>query len=143
MFGDMTPPARVAPQHHFVEHGGEVEVELEAEDEAGIFAAALDTFTELVAGNADGESMEIQIGLRGRDRTLLLVDWLNELLFRAEVEQFVPRHIAAIELEDETLQATVVGYRGTPRPLVKGVALNRLAFEQEGGVWHGRVVFDV
>jgi hypothetical protein len=35
----MTPPVRVEPQHHFVEHGGEVEVELAAESE--IEAAAM------------------------------------------------------------------------------------------------------
>jgi SHS2 domain-containing protein len=139
----MTPLARIEPEHRFVEHGGEVEVELAAENEIGIFAAALDAFAELVAGSEDGEPTEVQIELPGRDRTLLLVDWLNELLFLAEVEQFVPRHITSIEREDERLQATVAGYRGTPRPLVKGVALNGLRFEQEGGVWHGRVVLDV
>jgi len=139
----MTTPARIEPEHRFVEHGGEVEVELSAGDEIGIFAAGLDAFAELVAGSVEGEPMEVQIALRGRDRALLLVDWLNELLFLAEVERFVPTRITAIELDDEHLQATVAGHRGTPRPLVKGVALNRLAFEQEGGVWHGRVVFDV
>jgi len=139
----MTALAHVEPEHHFVEHGGEVEVELAAASEVGIFAAALDAFTELVAGSEDGEPTEVQIELPGRDRTLLLVDWLNELLFLAEVEQFVPTHITSIERGDERLQATVAGYRGTPRPLVKGIALNGLRFEQEGGVWHGRVVLDV
>jgi SHS2 domain-containing protein len=139
----MTSPAHAEPEHVFVEHGGEVEVELSAEDEAGIFAAGLDAFAELVAGSAHGEPMEVQIELQGHERALLLVDWLNELLFRAELEQFVPKHIGAIELGEERLQATVVGYRGTTRLLVKGVALNRLVFERKGGVWHGRVVFDV
>jgi SHS2 domain-containing protein len=139
----MSPPVGARPEHRFVEHGGEVEVELTAENEIGIFAAGLDAFAELVAGGEDGEPTELQIVLPGRDRTLLLVDWLNELLFLAEVQQFVPRRIAAIELEADGLEATVAGHRGTPRPLVKGVALNGLRFEQEGGVWHGRVVFDV
>jgi SHS2 domain-containing protein len=139
----MTTPVRIEPEHRFVEHGGEVEVELSAGDEIGIFAAGLDSFAELVAESAEGEPVEMQIALRGRDRALLLVDWLNELLFLAEVERFVPTRIKAIELGDEHLHATVAGYRGTPRPLVKGVALNRLAFLQEGGVWHGRVVLDV
>ncbi|HJX48307.1 MAG TPA: archease [Gaiellaceae bacterium] len=86
----MTALAHVEPEHHFVEHGGEVEVELAAESEIGIFAAGLDAFAELVVGSEDGEPMELQIALRGRDRTLLLIDWLNELLFLGEVEQFVP-----------------------------------------------------
>ena len=139
----MTPLAHVEPEHHFVEHGGEVEVDLAAESEVGIFAAALDAFAELVAGSENEEPTEVRIELPRRDRTLLLIDWLNELLFLAEVEQFVPTHITSIEREDERLQATVAGYRGTPRPLVKGVALNGLRFDHEGGVWHGRIVLDV
>ena len=139
----MTPPVRAEPEHHFVEHGGEVEVDLAAESEVGIFAAALDAFAELVAGSENEEPTEVRIELPGRDRTLLLIDWLNELLFLAEVEQFVPTHITSIEREDERLQATVAGYRGTPRPLVKGIALNGLRFDHEGGVWHGRIVLDV
>ncbi|MGB8274053.1 MAG: archease [Alphaproteobacteria bacterium] len=107
------------------------------------FAAALDAFAELVAGSENGQPTEVSIELRGRDRTLLLVDWLDELLFLVEIEQFVPRHITSIELGEESLQATVAGDHGTPRPLVKGISLNGLRFEQEGGVWHGRVVFDV
>lgn len=139
----MTLPSRVRPQHRFVEHAGEVEVELTADDAIGILAAGLDAFAELVAAGEDGAPAQIEIELPSRDRTLLLVDWLSELLFRADVEQFVPRQIVSIELGDECLRATVTGYRGAPRPFVKGVALSGLRFEQEGGVWHGRVVFDV
>jgi SHS2 domain-containing protein len=139
----VTLPFRVEPEHRFVEHGSEVEVELAAGNEIGILAAGLDAFAELVTADEDGEPTQIEIELPGRDRTLLLVDWLNELLFLAEVEQFVPRQIESIELGDDRLRATVAGYRGTPRPLVKGVALSGLRFEQEGGAWHGHVVFDV
>lgn len=131
------------PEYRFVEHGGEVEVELAAGTETGILAAGLDAFAELVAEGARGEPARIEIELEARDRTLLLADWLEELLFRSEIEQFVPTEVESIELANERLRATVAGYRGTPRPLVKGVSLNELRFEQEGGVWHGRVVLDV
>jgi SHS2 domain-containing protein len=79
------------PTHRFVEHGGEVEVELGAASEAGIFAAALDAFAELVVSDGAGPTSHRRIELAGRDRCLLLVDWLNELLFLGEVEQFVRR----------------------------------------------------
>jgi SHS2 domain-containing protein len=131
------------PTHRFVEHVGEVEVELSASSDSGIFAAALDAFAELLLPDGRGEPVLQEIELEGGDRTLLLVDWLNELLFLAEVEQFVPLRILSIELSGGRLRATVAGRRGTVRPLVKGIALNGLRFEREGGVWHGRVVFDV
>ena len=135
--------SRVEARHRFVEHVGEVELELDAPTEAGIFEAALAAFEELVEGGDAGEPARHEIELRAADRALLLVDWLSELVFLAEVHDFVPERVAAFELEGGRLHATVVGRRDRPRHLVKAVTLNRLAFEQRAGTWQGRVVLDV
>jgi SHS2 domain-containing protein len=135
--------SRVKPMHRFVEHVGEVEVELDATTEAGIFEAALAAFAELVATGEEGESVRHEIELTAGDRALLLVDWLSELLFLAEVEGFIPERVAALKLEDNRLQAAVIGRRDLPRQLVKAVTLNSLELEQHEGNWHSRVVLDV
>jgi SHS2 domain-containing protein len=126
----------------FVEHVGEVEVELEAMSEAGIFEAALGAFAELVALSG-GEPASREIDLDAGDLALLLVDWLGELVYLAEVERFVPRRVVAIEVVGNSMRATVEGRLGDPRHFVKAVTLNRLQFEQEGELWHARVVLDV
>lgn len=129
--------------HRFVEHTGEVELELEAASESGIFEAALGALAELVETDAAGEPASHRVDLAADDGALLLVDWLSELLFLAEVERFIPEQLASFELVDGRLQATVAGRRGRPRHLVKAVTLNRLELEHQGGLWHGRVVLDV
>ncbi len=132
--------------YRFAEHAGEIEVELEAADETGIFAAALEAFAELVSEEEDdggGEPLEREVELQADDRALLLADWLNELVFLAEVERLVPHRLEALELADGHLRAMVSGHRGRPRQLVKAVTLNNLEFGQKGGVWHARIVLDV
>ena len=129
--------------YRFVEHGGEVEVELEATTEPGIFEAALRALAELIATDARDESVTHRVELDADDRALLLVDWMNELVYLAEVEQFVPRTVTSLEIADGRLRATVTGDRGDPLHLVKAVTLSRLAFAHEGGRWHARVVLDV
>jgi SHS2 domain-containing protein len=129
--------------HRFVEHVGELEVELEAPGEEEIFASALAAFGELVGADSDGVPATHEIALAAPDRELLLVDWLSELVFLAEVKGFVPERVLSLELADGRLQASVSGHRGSPRHLVKAVTLNGLVFVQEGGVWRGRVVLDV
>jgi SHS2 domain-containing protein len=133
-----------APRAEAVEHASEVELELAAADETGIFAAALAAFSALVmsAGRAQLPTRRM-IELNGQDRGLLLVDWLNELLYLSEVEQFVPVELVSVELTRDSLRATVDGHIGTPRPIVKGVTLTELRFTREGGDWHGHVVLDV
>ena len=129
--------------HRFVEHVGEVELELEAASERGIFEAALGAFAELVGTGEDGEAVSREVELAADDHALLLVDWLSELVFLAEVEQFVPERLGAFALADNRLRATVQGHRNRPRHLVKAVTLNQLELEHEGGLWHGHVVLDV
>jgi SHS2 domain-containing protein len=129
--------------HRFVEHVGEVEVELESDTEAGVFAAAADAFAELVSADGEGASEQREIAIAGDDRALLLVDWLNELVYLAEIDGFVPERLAAFELGGGGLRATVAGRRSDPPHLVKAVTLSNLEFAEKGGAWHGRVVLDV
>ena len=69
--------------YRFAEHGGEVEVELESTTEMGLFAAATDAFAELVSTEAEGPCVQHEIEVEGDDRAVLLVDWLNELVYLA------------------------------------------------------------
>jgi len=131
-------------RHRFAEHLGEVELELEAPTEEGVFVAALDAFAELVSTGGRGEPAEHELELDAGDRSLLLADWLGELVFLAETEGFVADRVTAFELVDGRLRATVAGRRScNPRQLVKAVTLHRLELREEGGGWHGRVVLDV
>jgi SHS2 domain-containing protein len=133
----------VTAVHRFGEHVGEVEIDLEAADEVGIFESALAAFAELVDADADGEPAREEIEIRGSDRALLLADWLSELVYLAEVNRFVPERVADCVLDRHRLRATVTGRRGHPRHLVKAVTLNGLALERKEGVWRGHVVLDV
>jgi SHS2 domain-containing protein len=129
----------------FVEHVGEVELVLEAASEEGLFAEATAAFRELVDGaGAAGEPLRHELELRAPEPGLLLADWLDELVFLAEVEGFVPLRVTALELDDRGgLRAALEGVRGRPRHLVKGATLHRLELARNGGEWHARVVLDV
>ena len=129
--------------HRFVEHTGEVEVDLEAASEAGIFEAALEAFAELTSTDGDREPAAHRIELAAPDRALLLADWVNEFVYLAEVADFVPEGVGAFELAGDRLVATVEGHRDHPRQLVKAVTLNDLELAEVDGRWHGRVVLDV
>lgn len=129
--------------YRFVEHGGEVEIEFEATTELGVFALALEAFAELVEPAGGGQPARREIELSGEDHALLLIDWLSELAFLSEVEDFAPERLVSAELSRDMLCAEVAGRRGPVRTLVKAVTLNDLELRRKGGRWHGRVVIDV
>ena len=130
--------------HRWIEHTGELELALEAAEEPEIFAAAVAALNELLEEDSSSEPIEWrEIALRSLERATLLADWLNELVFLAETEDFVPERVVTLELARDGLRATVEGRRGGPRHLVKAVTYHGLEFGgEEGRVW-ARAVLDV
>jgi SHS2 domain-containing protein len=128
----------------WIEHTGELELEIEAATEPAVFADALAAYAELVRDDGSPDSERREIELRSDDRAALLAEWLEELVYLADAQRFVPEHLADLTLEADSLRAIVRGHTGAPNPLVKAVTRHRLAFEpSEGEGWRARVVLDV
>jgi SHS2 domain-containing protein len=129
--------------YRWVEHTGEVELEIEAPTEEAGFSDALRALAELLADGPREDRISCEIAVAGEERALLLARWLEELVYRAETENLVPEEVERIELFEHGLHAVVRCRRGTPRHLVKGVTYHRLAFEPGAGGFRARVVLDV
>ncbi len=129
--------------HRFVEHTGEVELEIVSPTEEGVFGEALAAFGSLVGDGDDGSAARHEIEVSAADHALLLVEWVSELVFLAEVEGFVPHRVTGLELADGHLRATVEGRRGLPRHLVKAVTLNNLELERADDHWYASLVLAV
>lgn len=129
--------------YRFVEHTGELELELEAPSREALLTEALRALHELTAGSESCAPERRRIELVSSDPPLLLADWLAELVLLAELEQFVAERVVALTLDGLRLEATVEGRRGEPPHLVKAVTLSDLDVRQEGESWLGHVVLDV
>jgi SHS2 domain-containing protein len=129
--------------YRWVEHTAELELELEAKTEEGLFAAALTALGELVGRRDDGAPAQHELHASASDRATLLVEWLAELVFLVETQDFVPERVLSLELEDGELRGTVEGRRGEPAHLVKSVTYHNLELGEDGAGWRARVVLDV
>jgi SHS2 domain-containing protein len=129
--------------YRWVDHTAELELHIAAPTEAAVFEEALKAFGELVGDGSTEERVEFDVELTAPDRPALLVSWLDELVYRAETEDVVPDGAERIVVNGDRLAATVRGFRGAPRHLVKGVTYSGLAFEREDDSYHARVVLDV
>jgi SHS2 domain-containing protein len=127
----------------WIEHTGELELELEAASERGIFKTGFQAMQELIASNRSRERLEVPVELTAGDRATLLADWLGELAFLAETRGLVPERLASLTLTDDGLRAVVQGSAGNPPHLVKGVTYHGLHFERTEDGWRARAVLDV
>lgn len=132
--------------YRWVEHTGELELEIDAASEEDAFRDAVAALHELLAPEQQDrpdEQLVLDLSLSAPDRAGLLADWLSELVFLAETEGFVPEAVRSVELSGLRIVAEIEGRSGRPRHLVKAVTLHRLAFEPSGKGWHATVVLDV
>ena len=130
--------------YRWIEHTSELELAIDAPTEAAVYADAFAAYVELVREDESLDRERREIELRSAERATLLADWLEELVYLADVQQFVPVRLTDLQLEDGGLRGTVRGHQGEPRALVKAVTRHRLAFEPDGsGGWHATVVLDV
>jgi len=127
--------------YRWVDHTSEVEVVIDGSSEEEIFADALSVFRELAAG--EGEPATRVVALEATGRADLLARWLEELIYLADAEGFVPERVVEIEVERDGLRAEVEGRVGSASPLVKAVTYHDLEFAFDGMRWHARVVLDV
>jgi SHS2 domain-containing protein len=150
--------ARLVTVFRWVEHTAELELEIDAASEREVFEQALAALSELLAGEdrrggapaasehrhaAPAASEHRRVSASAGDRPALLAAWLEELVFLAEVEGFVPVALEALELRGGAVDATVAGRLGDPPPLIKAITYHRLAFAPAPGGYRATVVLDV
>jgi SHS2 domain-containing protein len=141
MIGD-----RLGPSHEVLDHASEIQLRVRAGSlgellaEAGRALAALQLGGS--AGPATGPWREIE--LSSPDRAALLADWLNELVFLAETEQWVATEFHIDSADGRSVRARVRGVEVERVPgLVKAATLHGLRLEEMVGGMEGHVILDV
>jgi SHS2 domain-containing protein len=139
--------------YEFFDHTGDVGVRLSGASVEDLFEAAALAFADTLTVRAAIVARGAQpVGLEADGADLLLVDWLSELLYRFEVQRWLPC-AAAVTVNasggrwrlDARVQGEVFDPARHPiKVLVKAVTYHALAVEQTpDGRWQGTVVFDV
>jgi SHS2 domain-containing protein len=106
--------------HDFEEHTGEIALTIRARTAAGLFAEAGRALGELMLGEPargstpTGPARKVEV--RSSDRTALLVDWLNELIFLSDVHKAAFSVIDVTSISAEHISAEV---RGVAVPVLK------------------------
>jgi SHS2 domain-containing protein len=91
-----------------------------------------------------GDDFEQSLDLEAYDAESLLVDWLNELAYLAEMKQVVITQVEIEMIGERQLKATV---RGGKAPVldkhIKAVTFHNLAIEETASGLEVTIVFDV
>ncbi len=85
-----------------------------------------------------------EIEVEGGDRETLLINWLNELLYIAEVERQYPAVIDILDFTPPRLRARLeLSAEERPGRRIKAATFHNLKIEQTPQGWQATVVVDV
>jgi SHS2 domain-containing protein len=131
------------------EHEADVGLIVRAEDGPGLFATAGVALFDLVCRlEAVEERDRYELVGEADGVEILLVDWLNDLVFLFEGERVVCRRFAFTEWSPTGFRAEAFGEpvderRHEPRDLVKAATYHGLSVTVATGRWEARVILDV
>ena len=138
--------------YHFLDHTGDVAARVRATSLGALFADAARALTATLVEAGDlRPAVRRDVSLEAASPDLLLVDWLNELVYWFDVERFlVARTDARVTEEDGAWRLDAVSF-GEPfdetrhqiRTLIKGVTYHQLAIAEVDGALETTVVFDI
>jgi SHS2 domain-containing protein len=133
--------------HTFQDHTGDVELTVGAPTLADLFREAARALAELMLGEPAGASARgapQTVTVQARDKAALLVEWLNELIFRAETTKTVFDDVDVQHASDEEVVARLRGVlEPRIRTAVKAATLHGARLTETEKGFRAHVVLDV
>ena len=127
-------------------HTADVSLRVTATTLAALFADAAEGMFAFMnwQGGEPGEDVVESVTLEAPDRETLLVDWLSELLYRAEAGGVFYTHFRVSFLSSGTMRACVRGLRGgAPVKVIKAVTYHALNIvERDDGTFGATITLD-
>jgi SHS2 domain-containing protein len=143
----------LAPQGFtFVDHTADVAARLRGATLDELFGAAAGALTAAITvPEAVAPRQSLAVTLEAEDLELLLVDWVGELLFLFETEQFlvaaarprVTEHDRRWRIDAEISGETRDAARHPIKVLVKAVTFHGLRIERRADAYETLLVFDI
>ncbi len=132
--------------HEVVDHTSEIQLRLRAGSLGELLAEAGRALATIqlrdTPTTASGPWRQVEIS--SPDRASLLADWLNELVFLAETEQWVATEFGMDRVEERSVLARARGVEVDRVPgLVKAATLHGLRLDDVPGGMEGEVILDI
>jgi riboflavin kinase/FMN adenylyltransferase len=139
--------ARCRYRYREIEHTADRALQVWGEDLASLFVGAAKGMYSLMGDlNEEGPvaTRWSEVSLEAEDREILLVEWLNELLFLAETEEVLFVDFQIESLDDGVLTARVGGIPAqVTKADIKAATFHDLEIVRDGTGWSTEITFDV
>jgi SHS2 domain-containing protein len=128
----------------FLPHTADVRIHVEAATREELFGEALRAIAEYVRAGDRGDAVSCHVTVESVDLTSLLVDFLNDALWRLHARGELYDGADIGNITDMSIEATLHGSRvGAFEEDVKAVTYHDAEVRCVGGVWSTLLVLDI
>lgn len=130
--------------YRITDHTADLGIVIDAMDLPALYVEAAYALLDLVEARTSSRTCEVQLAVTGFDREDLLIRWLQEILYRIEVEHLRIADIIIDDLGDTRLGARIAGAY-IPSPLatqIKAVTYHGLAITTLDNRLTATIIFD-
>ena len=136
-------------KYETIDHTADLGIKIYGKDAKELFANAgyafFDLFAELENVRAD---VEKEIIVEGGSWEDLMIEWLRELLYLAQAEEYIFTEFEIKEINVERLRAIAKGEKIDPdrhhvKTEIKAVTYHELTVEENAEGWTAQVIFDL
>jgi SHS2 domain-containing protein len=132
--------------HEFIDHTSEITLRVEGPTFAALIGEATQAMAELACGSLEDtaatESRDFHV--QAPDQAAALVEWLNEIVYLSESEQWLP---VEVDVEDQGAEGLRIRASGVqlsePWVLVKAATLHQASVVEAAGRLVAEVTLDV
>ena len=132
-----------------IDHTADIGIVVYGADLKQVFAnAALGLFNLMADLDGLKESVKREVELSSEDTEVLLVEWLNELIYIFEVEHILFKRVEIKELSNNSLKATCFGEKMNPKQHrikreIKAATYHMLHLNKDDGNYKVQIIFDI
>lgn len=132
-----------------LEHTADIGFEAFGETPQQLFGNAARALTDLRVDLDSVAAVEpVNLRVQGPDLPGLLVNWLSEILYFEDAEEWLFSSFDFSAFEETSLDGVARGERFNParhrlKSLVKAITYHQLVVEKKEGVWRARIFVDV
>jgi SHS2 domain-containing protein len=147
----MKPPDSVSTVKPFevINHTADIGIVVYGADIKQVFTnAALGLFSLMADLKNIQEDVRREVELSAEDIEVLLVEWLNELIYISEVEHIIFKRFEINDLSNTKLEATCFGEKIKPKQHklkreIKAATYHMLRLNKDDGSYKVQIIFDV
>jgi len=142
-------PENIKKKYEVIEHTADTGISVRGKTLEELFAlAGCAMFDLMVDVRKVKPEEEAKLSLEAESLEELLVTWLNELLFRAEVSGMFFSRFEVVSVRDNKMKASIKGepYDQKRHPIgqsIKAATYHELEVARREGQWLARVIFDI